>query len=68
MKPVVEVCGGRGADKMVVMSKILSTPEFSLDNSIGLYGKSYRCRPEHVHFFVYDLVQLIWPYYRNIMC
>ncbi len=37
-------------------------------NSIGLYGKSYWCRPEHVHSFVYDFVKLIWPYYRNIMC
>ncbi len=35
-------------------------------NSIGLYGKSYWCRPEHVHSFVYDFVKLIWPYYRNI--
>ncbi len=37
-------------------------------NSIRLYGKSYWCRPKHVHSFVYDFVKLIWPYYRNIMC
>ncbi len=37
-------------------------------NFIGLYGKSYCCRPEHVHSFAYDFVKLIWPYYRNIMC
>ncbi len=27
-------------------------------NSIGLYGKSYRCRPEHVHSFVVRFCQI----------
>ncbi len=36
-------------------------------NSVGLYDKSYWCRPERAHSFVYDFVKCIWPYYRNIM-
>ncbi len=31
-------------------------------NSIGLYGKSYWCRPEHVHSFIFDLA-ILHKYY-----
>ncbi len=79
----VVFCGRKGQQCAVDLNQVLQTAVWMMGrgdtwggatrvapptpNSIGLYGKSHWCRPEHVHSFVYDFVKLIWPYYRNIM-